>query len=58
MPQWPHEYTVRAWLPDLEHAFFAFVELIREKGEIKPWPRGAARPRYRHTYLEIDGWEY
>ena len=39
MPQWPHEYTVRAWLPNLEHEFLAFVELIREKGEIKPWPR-------------------
>jgi len=58
MPQWPHEYTVRAWLPDLEHRFFAFGELIRQKGEIKPWPREAASPRYHHTYFEIDGWEY
>ena len=29
MPQWPHEYTVRVWPPDLEHSFFAFVRLIR-----------------------------
>ena len=58
MPQWPHEYTVRAWLPDLEHSFFAFVELIRQEGEIKPWPREAASPRYQHAYFEVDGWEY
>ncbi len=58
MPQWPHEYTVRGWRPDLEQKFFEFVVLIREEGIVKPWPRDAARPRYRLTYLEIDGWEY
>lgn len=31
MPQWPHEYTVRNWRPDLEAEFFAFVELIRRE---------------------------
>jgi hypothetical protein len=58
MPQWPHEYTVREWRPDLEREFSAFVELIRRDGQVKPWPRDAPVPRYRHTYLEIDGWEY
>lgn len=58
MPQWPHEYTVRDWLPDLEDGFFAFVTLIRNEGIVKPWPRDAAVPRYHHTYLELDGWEY
>lgn len=29
MPQWPHEYTVRDWRPDLADAFFEFVALIR-----------------------------
>lgn len=58
MPQWPHEYTVRTWRPDLEEDFFAFVALIRGEGIIKPWPAEAAVPRYRHTYLELDGWEY
>lgn len=58
MPQWPHEYTVRAWRGDLREEFLAFVALVREQGEVKPWPRDAAQPRYRHTYLEVDGWEY
>jgi len=58
MPQWPHEYTVRKWRQDLEEEFLEFVVLIRHEGIVKPWPRDAAMPRYRHTYLEIDGWEY
>ncbi len=58
MPQWPHEYTVREWCPDLETAIRGFVVLIRRQGVIKPWPLAAATPRYRHTYLEVDGWEY
>jgi hypothetical protein len=58
MPQWPHEYTVREWRPELEEQFLAFVELIRRAGEVKPWPKDALRPRYHHTYLEIDGWQY
>ena len=58
MPQWPHEYTVREWRPDLEREFSAFVELIRRDGQVKPWPRDAPVPRYHHTYLEIDGCEY
>ena len=58
MPQWPHEYTVREWRPDLEREFFEFVELIRRDGIVKPWPRDAPMPRYHLTYLEIDGWEY
>ena len=58
MPQWPHEYTVRAWRPELEADFVAFGELIHSDGVVKPWPRDAAQPRYRHPYLEIDGWEY
>jgi hypothetical protein len=58
MPQWPHEYTVRKWRPDLERDFLEFVVLIRRDGIVKPWPRDAATPRYRLTYLELDGWEY
>jgi hypothetical protein len=58
MPQWPHEYTVRGWRPDLEAGFVAFVELIRRTGEVKPWPGGATNPRYHHRYLELDGWQY
>ena len=58
MPQWPHEYTVRDWRPDLEGEFFAFVELIRRDGVVKPWRKDAQYPRYRHSYLAIDGWQY
>ena len=58
MPQWPHEYTVRIWRVDLEEEFWAFVELVRRHGVIKPWPADAAIPRYHHTYLEIDGCDY
>ncbi|MGZ5312422.1 MAG: hypothetical protein ACXWZW_04040 [Solirubrobacterales bacterium] len=58
MPQWPHEYTVRAWRPDLERDFCDLVVLIRREGVMKPWPRDAATPRYHHTYFEVDGWEY
>ena len=58
MPQWPHEYTVREWRPDLEREFFAFVELIRRDGDVKSWPRDALVPRYHLTYLELDGWQY
>jgi hypothetical protein len=58
MPQWPHEYTVRAWRPDLEQEFVEFVVLIRRDGVVKAWPPDASEPRYHHAYLEIDGWEY
>ena len=58
MPQWPHEYTVRVWRPELDAQFCEFVKLIRRDGIVKPWPRDAAQPRYRLPYLEIDGWEY
>jgi hypothetical protein len=57
MPEWPHEYTVRDWRPDREHEFFEFVMLTRQHGEVKPWPRDAQKPRYRLTYLSLDGWE-
>lgn len=58
MPQWPHEYTVRAWRPDREDDFIALVVLIRRDGEVKPWPKDASRARYHNTYLVIDGWQY
>jgi hypothetical protein len=58
MPQWPHEYTVRGWQPDLEDTFEAFARLIRSDGVVKPWPRESPTPRYHHRYLAIDGWDY
>ena len=58
MPQWPHEYTVRRWRPELDHQFAAMVAFIRAEGVVKPWPRDAQIPRYHHSYLALDGWEY
>lgn len=58
MPRWPHEYTHRHWDHAREHQFVALVELIRTRGVVKPWPYGASRPRYRHTYLTLGPWEY
>ena len=58
MPQWPHEYTVREWEPSREDDFEWFARLIRERGEVRPWPRGARVPKYHHTYFELDGWQY
>jgi hypothetical protein len=58
MPPWPHEYTVRQWRLNLTPQFLRFVDLIRTDGIVKPWPPEAREPRYHHTYLEVDGWEY
>lgn len=58
MPQWPHEYTVRQWREDLDDRFTAFVVLIRAEGVVKPWPADVVDPRYHHTYLAVDGWDY
>jgi hypothetical protein len=58
MPQWPHEYTVRDWRPELEAVFEAFAQLIRDIGVVKPWPRDSPRPRHHNIYLAIDDWEY
>ena len=58
MPQWPHEYTVRDWRPDLDDTFEAFAACTRSEGVVKPWPRDSPTPRYHHQYLAIDGWDY
>ena len=58
MPQWPHEYTVSDWRPELRETFLDFVRLIRTEGVVKAWPADSPTPRYHHTYLEIDGWDY
>ena len=58
MPQWPHEYTVRVWRPDLNDTFETFASFIRSEGVVKPWPADSPTPRYHHRYLAIDGWDY
>ena len=54
MPEWPHEYTVREWRPDLAEDFFEFAEPIRRDGVVESWPRDVATPRYHHACLEIE----
>lgn len=58
MAQWPHEYTVLKWDPELHKEFFDLVTLIRADGVVKPWPKDSPNPRYHHHYLEVDGWQY
>ena len=58
MPQWPHEYTVREWRPNLTDTFEMFAIFIRAEGVVKPWPADSLTPRYHHRYLAIDGWDY
>jgi len=50
MPWCPHWYVVRRNVDN--DKFVGFVKLIRAEGEIRPWSR------YRHTYLDIDGYQY
>lgn len=58
MPQWPHEYTVRDWRPELVDRFEALARFTRSHGVVKPWPADSPTPRYHHRYVEIDGWDY
>jgi hypothetical protein len=58
MPQWPHEYTVKAWRPDLVDEFEAFCRLIENHGVIEPWPPPPARARYHNHYLVIGEHKY
>jgi len=58
MPQWPHEYTVKAWQPELTEEFEALCRLIMTTGVCRPWPEDSANPRYRNHYLVIGAHEY
>lgn len=58
MPDWPHEYTVRAWRPELGDAFVEFCTFISTAGRTEAWPPPPAPARYYNTYLVIDGLKY
>jgi hypothetical protein len=58
MPDWPHEYTVKTWRPELATDFEAFCWLIRAQGFVEPWPPAPARPIYHNHYLVIGEWKY
>ena len=58
MPDWPHEYTVKAWRPELTDAFVAFCRLIANEGVIEPWPPPPSAAIYHNSYLVLDGHKY
>ena len=58
MPDWPHEYTVKAWRADLVEAFVAFCVLILNEGAMEPWPPPPAEPIYHNHYLVLGDYKY
>jgi hypothetical protein len=58
MPDWPHEYTVKAWRVDERGLFEAFCRLLQTSGRVEPWPPPPATAIYRNRYLVIDGHKY
>jgi hypothetical protein len=58
MPDWPHEYTIKAWRPELAAEFEAFCRSIADQGSIEAWPPPPARAVYHNHYLMLDGYKY
>ena len=58
MPDWPHEYTVKAWRPEMTAEFEAFCQLIADEGFVEPWPPAPAKPIYHNHYLVIGDHKY
>ena len=58
MPQWPHEYTIKAWRLDLTAGFEAFCRLITDRGAVEPWPPSPERAVYHNSYLVVGDWKY
>ncbi len=58
MPDWPHEYTVKAWRLDLARVFETFCHALEEHGVVVVWPPPPAETIYRNRYLLIGDWKY
>jgi hypothetical protein len=58
MPDWPHEYTIKAWRPHAEAAFVAFCQHILDEGAVEPWPPPPADPTHHNRYLVIGEHKY
>jgi hypothetical protein len=58
MPDGPHEYTVKAWRPELAPAFERFCRLVLAKGMPEAWPPAPAETIYRNHYLVIGQYKY
>jgi hypothetical protein len=52
MPKFPHEYTVREWLPDKQQEFEEAAQFIRDNGNPEPFFSKI------HIYYYCDGWKY
>jgi len=58
MPDWPHEYTIKAWRPDLGPELESFCQLILDEGVVAPWPPPPSAAIYQNNYLRIGDWKY
>ena len=58
MPDWPHEYTVKAWDPQRNAEFESFCALIRRDGAVEPWPPPPASAIYHNRYLRLGRHKY
>jgi hypothetical protein len=52
MPKFPHEYTVREWLPHDQNEFEEAAIFIRKQGKSEKFFSKT------HIYYYIDGWKY
>ena len=58
MADWPHEYTVKSWRPELTDDFVAFCQLIADEGAVAPWPPPPAPAVYHNRYLIVGAHKY
>ncbi len=58
MPDWPHEYTVKSWLPEKAEEFTAFCLEIQTRGVVEPWPPPPASAIYHNRYLVMGVLKY
>lgn len=58
MPDWPHEYTIKSWRPDLAREFESLCQLILNEGVVAPWPPPPAPAIYHNNYLVVGDWKY
>lgn len=57
MPQWPHIYTLRAWWSE-DQSFTDTCALIEQRGQVLPWPKPPATPRYHNSYLVLSPFKF
>src|SRR3954468_17230602 len=58
MPDWPHEYTIKAWRPELSARFEGALPAHRDRPFRGPWPPPLATAIYHNRYLMIDDHKY